>query len=190
MRTILIIVYMLFRHPLLFFKYTIKTQSRGFLVNGSAKDLKINRLTIGKNVRFGHDTRIGFYGTQNEWLTIGDNCYFVNGNSFLVGGAISIGSNCLFASNILVTSENYEIEIEKDRPYQNIICESVTIGSGCWIGEKAIIMPGVTIGQKCVIGAGSVVTKSIPDYSIAVGNPAHVIKQYDSATRSWKDSKT
>ena len=183
-------MYMLFRHPFLFFKYTVKTQSKDFLVNGSAKDLKTDRLKVGRNVRFGRDTRVAFYGTQNKPLEIGDNCYFVNGNSFLVGGDISIGSNCLFASNILVTSENHEIDIEKDRPYQNIVCDSVTIGDGCWIGEKVIILPGVTIGQKCVIGAGSVVAKSIPDYSIAVGNPARVIKRYDIGTRSWKDAKT
>lgn len=86
MRNILIIVYMLFRHPLLFFKFTVKSHSKGFLVNGSAKDLKTNRLAVGKNVRFGRDTRIAFYGPQNEQLEIGDGCYFVNNNQFLVGG--------------------------------------------------------------------------------------------------------
>lgn len=52
----------------------------------------------------------------------------------------------------------------------------ITIGEDCWIGGGAIICPGVTIGNRCIIGAGSVVTKDIPDDSIAVGNPAKVIK--------------
>jgi maltose O-acetyltransferase len=52
----------------------------------------------------------------------------------------------------------------------------VTIGDDCWIGGGTIICPGVTIGNRCVIGAGSVVTKDIPDDSLAVGNPAKVIR--------------
>ncbi len=52
----------------------------------------------------------------------------------------------------------------------------VNIGKDCWIGGGAIILPGVTIGDRCVIGAGSVVTKDIPADSLAVGNPAKIIK--------------
>ena len=59
-------------------------------------------------------------------------------------------------------------------------------GTFYWIGEKVCIMSGVKIGRKCIIGGGSVVTKSIPDYSIAVGNPAHVIKQYNFKKHIWE----
>ena len=52
-----------------------------------------------------------------------------------------------------------------------------TIGEDCWIGGGAVICPGVTIGNRCVIGAGSVVTKDIPDDSVAVGNPARLIRK-------------
>ena len=55
----------------------------------------------------------------------------------------------------------------------------VKIGSDCFIGAGSIILPGVTIGDNVIIGAGSVVTKSIPDNSIAVGNPARVISSYN-----------
>lgn len=58
----------------------------------------------------------------------------------------------------------------------NVPAYPITIGEDCWIGGGAIICPGVTIGNRCIIGAGSVVTKDIPDDSIAVGNPAKVIK--------------
>ena len=61
--------------------------------------------------------------------------------------------------------------------------EPVKIGSGCWICANVVILPGVTIGDNCVIGAGSVVTKSIPDNSVAVGNPCRVLR-----TLSEKDS--
>ena len=55
----------------------------------------------------------------------------------------------------------------------------VTIGEDCWIGGGAILCPGVTVGDRCIIGAGSVVTKDIPSDSIAVGNPAKVIRKND-----------
>lgn len=55
--------------------------------------------------------------------------------------------------------------------------EQVILKKGCWIGANAIILPGITIGENAVIGAGSVVTKSIPAYAIAVGSPAKVIKK-------------
>lgn len=187
MRDLLINTYMFFRHPTFFWRYNIRKECKGFLINGSAIELKSKGLMVGRNVRFGHDTRVGFFG--NGKLNIGNGCYFVNYNSFLVGADISIGNNCLFASNILVTSENHLIEIEADRPYENISCSPVSIGNGCWIGERVVILPGVTIGNKCVIGAGSVVTKSIPDYCIAVGNPARVVKQYDLEKGKWVPKK-
>ena len=65
------------------------------------------------------------------------------------------------------------------------------IGRNCWIGAGAIILPGVTIGDNTVIGAGSVVTKDIPDCSIAVGNPCRVIRQITEDDRDYyfKDRK-
>ena len=62
----------------------------------------------------------------------------------------------------------------------------VFIGEGSWIGEKVCILSGVSIGKKCIIGAGSVVTKSIPSYSIAAGNPAKVLKVYNFESKRWE----
>lgn len=101
---------------------------------------------------------------------------------------IKIGDNVLFASNVLVTNENHGINPESTTPYmdQKLSAQDVKIGNGCWIGEKVSILSGVTIGEKCIIGAGSIVTKSIPSYSIAVGNPARIIKQYNFYTKRWE----
>ena len=77
---------------------------------------------------------------------------------------------------------------ESDIPYmdQTLSSQPVIIEDGCWIGEKVCIMPGVTIGRKSIIGAGSIVTKSIPGYCIAVGNPAKVIKKYNFKSHNWE----
>ena len=68
---------------------------------------------------------------------------------------------------------------------QELTGKGVCIDEGSWIGEKVCILPGVTIGKKCIIGAGSVVTKDVPDYCIACGNPAKVIKKYDFDEHRW-----
>jgi lipopolysaccharide O-acetyltransferase len=65
------------------------------------------------------------------------------------------------------------------------ICKPVVIGDNVWIGESACILPGVTIGEGSIIGALSVVTKSIPAYSIAVGSPAKVVKIYNFKQEKW-----
>lgn len=64
--------------------------------------------------------------------------------------------------------------------------EAVLIKTGAWIGANAIILPGVTIGSNSVIGAGSIVTKSIPDRVVAVGNPARIVKYIGGRSRKNK----
>lgn len=55
---------------------------------------------------------------------------------------------------------------------------SVVIGNNVWLGDNVIVLPGVTIGDGVIVGANSVVTKNIPSYSVAVGNPAKVVKSF------------
>ena len=152
------------------------------------KLIQNNGVNVGKNT-YGK-LNINYTGAPNEALTIGNNCYIGFGFSALASAEanISIGDNVLFASNVLVTNENHGIDPESDIPYmdQKLSARDVVIGNGCWIGEKACILSGVTIGEKCIIGAGSIVTKSIPSYSIAVGNPARIIKQYNFQTKRWE----
>ena len=71
--------------------------------------------------------------------------------------------------------------MERRKPIER--CLPITIGNDCWLGAGVIICPGVTIGDRCVIGAGSVVVKDIPSDSMAVGNPAKVIKKLVSENR-------
>lgn len=62
----------------------------------------------------------------------------------------------------------------------------VSIGNCSWLGQNVCVLPGALIGEHCVIGANSVVTSPIPDFSVAVGAPARVMKQYSRQTRRWE----
>ena len=156
-------------------------------------DRKRSYIHLGNNVVIRKYARINCYPGWNAEkdnepiITIGDGCIIGQRLSLLAGGKITIGNNVLMASDILVTSENHSIDPEDVKYYkdQPLKCADVEIKEGSWIGEKVCIMPGVTIGKKSIIGAGSIVTKDIPDYSIAVGNPAHVIKKYDFEKHQW-----
>ena len=109
------------------------------------------------------------------------NCTFVDCNK------ISIGDNVLIASNVQLYTATHPVELsERLTPGWNLnderyFCRTyalpITIGNGCWLGGGVIVLPGVTIGNGCVIGAGSVVTKDIPENSLAVGNPCHIIRK-------------
>ena len=62
----------------------------------------------------------------------------------------------------------------------------VTIGKHTWLGQNVVVLPGVSIGEHCVVGANSVVNSSIPDFSVAAGVPAKVVKRYNQKTKTWE----
>lgn len=101
---------------------------------------------------------------------------------------IVLGKNVLLARNVYISDHGHAFEdVETPIMYQGVGgVGEVHIGDHTWIGQNACIMPGVRIGKHCVIGANSVVTKDLPDYSVAVGTPARIIKQYNAATRTWE----
>ena len=151
-------------------------------------------ITIGDNTTILNGVRIQTYNCitgGNAKIKFGNNCYIGYNNSFLAGEDIVIEDSVLLASNILISSENHSMDPENDRYYmdQPLKCSPIRVGEGTWIGEKVCVLSGVNIGKKCVVGAGSIVTSSIPDYSIVVGNPARIIKQYNFDTHSWNRVK-
>ena len=88
------------------------------------------------------------------------------------------------AQNITVTGLNHNYQdAEKSIDEQGVSTQPV------WVGANSVILPGVTLGKHCVVAAGSVVSRSIPAYSICAGCPAKVIKSYDFATKEWKKVK-
>ena len=147
-------------------------------------------VSVGDNTTILKNSRIQVYNAltgNGANVTIGNNCYIGSSLSILAGANVEIGDDVLIASNVLITSEDHGINPESEIPYMNqpLICKPVKIGSGTWIGEKVSVLPGVTIGQKCIIGTSAVVTKDIPDFCIAVGIPARVIKKYNFEEHKW-----
>ncbi|HTN21530.1 MAG TPA: sugar O-acetyltransferase [Pelobium sp.] len=110
-------------------------------------------------------------------ITCGERVYF-NVNCVVLDVAkVIIGNDVMLAPGVQLYTATHPIdkELRKTLEYG----KPITIGNDVWIGGGTIILPGITIGNNCVIGAGSVVTKDVPDNSMAVGNPARVIKKLD-----------
>lgn len=149
-------------------------------------------ISVGKNVFCEKNCRIeGIeqYNTQHfspeiillDGVTIQQNLHLTCATK------ITIGENTAIAANVSITDIHHPyddpaIPIEK----QNIITDSVNIGPDCKIYNNVVVLPGVSIGKHCTIGANSVVTHDIPDYSVAVGAPAKVIKRYNFETKQWE----
>jgi len=110
----------------------------------------------------------------------------INTRSFVDGnGGVEIGPNCLLSPGVQVLSGNHVID-DPDVPirFPGTAYGKVTIGEDCWLGTNVIILPGVTVGRGAVVGAGAVVTKSIPEFSIALGVPAKVVGHRGAQVRS------
>ncbi|MFP5041146.1 acyltransferase [Parasediminibacterium sp. JCM 36343] len=117
-------------------------------------------------------------------LIIGHHTLIGMGNTII--GPINIGNHVIFAQNIVASALNHEYrDVTKPIHEQAILTAPIVIEDECWIAANAVITAGVTIGKHSVVAAGAVVTKSIPPYSVAVGNPAKVIKQYDFEKKEW-----
>ncbi len=121
-------------------------------------------------------------------LTIKDGSVIGSNATISAAKSVVIGEQVLFAGNVFVSDHGHAYE-NCERP----ICdqgirkiEGVSIGDGSWVGQNAVILPGSMIGKHCVVGANAVVNSVIPDFSVAAGNPARVIKRYNDKTNTWE----
>ena len=117
-----------------------------------------------------------FYTDCGKNIKIGKNVFINACCRFQDQGGIEIGDGSLIGHNTTIATLNHDFNPAKR---QNLTPSPVKIGKNVWIGSDCTILPGVTIGDGAIIGAGSVVTKSIPANTIAVGNPARVIKEIE-----------
>lgn len=152
-----------------------------------------NGIWIGDNVRIGSDCRFSCYYAPGHTATINvkKSVYMGSNVSILTADTVVIEEDVLMASYINILGEQHGMNPESDIKYgsQELSSEAITIKKGCWIGQNVTIIGGkspLTIGERCIIGGGSVVVESVPDYCIAVGNPAHVIKKYNFNRHLWE----
>lgn len=125
-----------------------------------------------------------FYCDYGSHIEVGKN-FFANYNCTIIDVAkVKIGDNCQMALNVSIYTAGHPLHpVSRNSMYEYGI--SVTIGDNVWIGGNTVIMPGVHIGSNTVIGAGSVVTKDIPDWVVAVGNPCRVIRQITEEDKKY-----
>ena len=148
-------------------------------------------LTTGINCRF--DCFAGEDPSAKK-LIFGKNVQLNDYVHIVAMEKVIIGDNVLMASHIFISDNShgsYKGDNNDSNPNtppinRDYATSPVIIRENTWIAEGVIIMPGVTIGKGCVIGAHSIVNKSIPDYSLAVGSPAKVAKKYNFESNRWQ----
>jgi acetyltransferase-like isoleucine patch superfamily enzyme len=149
-------------------------------------------------IEVGNDTMIGPYCALSagmmpgqECLTspvvrIGDRCLIGRGSGIVGHLAIDIGNDVWTGHHVYITDQNHGYEdITKPISQQTQPEKPVTIGDGSWLGTGTVVLPGAKIGRHVAVGANSVVTGELPDYCVAVGAPARVIRRHDPAS-GWR----
>ena len=123
-----------------------------------------------------------FYCDYGKNIEVGKN-FFANYNSTILDVAkVKSGDNCQMAPNVAIYTAGHPIHpATRNSLYE--YGKPVTIGDNVWIGGNTVICPGVQVGNNVVIGAGSVVTKDLPDWCIAAGNPCRVIRKITDADK-------
>jgi acetyltransferase-like isoleucine patch superfamily enzyme len=170
--------------------------SKGFKKFGKNSVVKYPSFVVGENyISIGEIVSLGKRICLTAWkkevkdlpfisigdnTDIGDDCHITAINKIIIGNNVLLGKKITITDNSHGSCDNYE-ELLVHPSRRNVSSKGgVVIEDNVWIGDKVSIMGGVTLGKGVVIGANSVVTKSIPRYSIAVGIPAKVIKTHNN----------
>jgi len=178
------------------------------LIHSNVQLIGISDISIGKNNIFKKYSKISVdYKSNNQYLmignsntfdcmsvirtqggniTIGNNNYFGDRCQIMGLGNVEVKDNCMIAANVFISSSNHDCSNPQSDDYLlKEIGKKTTIGNHVWIGANCVIVAGVSIGDYSIIGAGSVVTKDISAYHIAVGNPCKLLKKYDTKEKKW-----
>ncbi|MCC7317148.1 MAG: acyltransferase [Bacteroidales bacterium] len=143
--------------------------------------LPFNQFSLGKN------STIEDFSTINNGVgdvIIGDRSRI--GLGCVVIGPVKIGNDIMFAQNIVVSGLNHGYQdVNTPISLQPVETKQIIIEDNVWIGANAVITAGVIIGKQSIVAAGSVVTKSVPPFTIVGGNPAKILKSYNFSTKTW-----
>ncbi|MDX1973004.1 MAG: acyltransferase [Candidatus Sumerlaeia bacterium] len=135
-----------------------------------------NNITLGRRCMVGRGVFLS--ASPNATITIGDSVSLNTGCHVVASYGITIGENTRIGEYVSIRDQNHTFtDPTKPVHEQGFVGKPIVIGRDVWIGRGVFVGAGVEIGDGCVIGANSVVTKSLPAYSVAVGAPARVIRQ-------------
>jgi len=142
---------------------------------------------IGKDVALSAGMVPGQKCLSEVVVSIGDRCLIGRASGIVGHLSIVIGNDVWTGHHVYITDQNHDYkDVTRPIAKQSQPERAVSIGDHSWIGHGAVILPGAQIGRHVVIGANSVVTGNIPDYCVAVGSPAKVIRRYH-AESGWVD---
>ncbi|SDJ42368.1 Hexapeptide repeat of succinyl-transferase [Frankineae bacterium MT45] len=149
--------------------------ARGRLYGEPLQLLREGRLQLGEQTLFEDGVWLTSYAGRIE---IGASCILNRNVMVAASDLVQIGDHTLIGNGCLITdSAHRNDDTEVPMPWQGYASKGPTrIGDNTWIGVNSVITSGVTVGRRCAIGANSVVTRDIPDFSVAVGSPAKVIR--------------
>lgn len=152
---------------------------------------------IGSGKKVHIDGSEGVYIGPNSMITCAEDAIIEIGTNFHATEhlrltslkSVVIGNNVLLGSDVTIIDSNHGMnagDLEKGYNAQKMLKKTVHINDNVWCGDRVIVLPGVTIGEGTIIGAGSIVTRDIPPYCIAAGNPARVIKKWNKGKTVWE----
>lgn len=168
-----------------------KSMGRDTIIEKPLKLLNSNNISIGSNVLIWKNARIEAVKRYNQsafnpvliiedGVTIQQNLHLTCANKIIIKSEVAI------ASNVTITDINHEYkDITMSIEKQDISTNAVIIGNRCKLYNNSVILPGTNIGNHCVIGANSVVSGTIPDFSVVVGAPARIVKRYNLNKKIW-----
>lgn len=147
-----------------------------FLNKFKSTFLRLFGAEIGKNVIY----YSGVWIIPSKDMKIGNNVDFAKGVKVIARGGLEIGDRTLIGFDTKILTGNHVIPLNKGRIFESgYKREKITIENDVWIGANCLILNGVTIGEGAIVAGGSIVTKSIPPFSIYGGIPAKKIKDRD-----------
>lgn len=166
---------------------------KGSIINPPFRSGNIEQLFLGENCFVNPYSWIqcirSYAGIEHEpKIEIGDGTYIGSFAHIIACGYMKIGKNVVIAERVYISDNLHGLKnIDMPVMAQPLnLPGPVTIEDEVWLGDGVCILPNVTVGKHSVIGSNAVVTKNIPPYSIAVGAPAKVIKQYIPELNSWE----
>jgi acetyltransferase-like isoleucine patch superfamily enzyme len=134
---------------------------------------------LGPNITLSAGIVPGQEMVSNPVVRIGDRCLIGKGSGIVGHLSIEIGDDVWTGQHVYITDQNHGYE-DLDRPIgrQSMPEQPVVVGTGSWLGFGTVVLPGARIGRHVVVGANSVVVGELPDFSVAVGAPARVIRRH------------